>query len=840
MSWIADALATGLAATTFLVAFSSVRLRAERDRAVARSDNLTAELSRATVSGRAVTDKEVVASASALHEADRSDAIGSTTVLITYGIAGFMVLLAIVAGLHSGLTFSINPIDWTANTWAVVFFLVVQLTVVILGHRDYRWVGEDLTRRIDASALSKASAAIGLSRSGDYQTALGLSDEVVERIPSWPWAHAFQAHNLLQLGQDDDARSAIDQAIALDPMNSWWRIARAEVLIRMGLFDDAMTDLDGLDQGLQRNAEVLTLRGGALYGRGLRAEALVAFDEAIKLDPANPDRRMRRGRALLGEDTSHPQLDSPSDALNKILLGDGERIAFDAVLRVGRTRLRERDAGSAIEDFDVVLSQRPDDAQALVWRGAARLEVGAVDAAEEDFDAARRLGVAARRIHSLRASALRRTGQLAAAIEEYSEWIDVDPSSAPFFPRAMTYMQLRQYELALKDFDAAVAKDPEHTDALAHRAEALAFLGDQEASDAAFEDALRKNTGTAHTFHVWIKTLLGRRRADVASLVLDRALDNENDENQRGRLLSLAGSVYAANKLYSRALAAFDEAAALLPEELEVSYRRAMCLADMGDTGAAIESLNSVASKPNMLQQQALRLRASLHQSDGAFDLAVADLNAAIRLAPEDGRLLTNRGVLRMEIGDLTAAEADLDSALALQPDTPSALYYRLQVRSSLGNLTGAYEDLARLEPLTDPENEVNLIQVKARLAESARDWEQASKEYRLLIAREGNKPHHLWHLAASYVNAGNFVDAEEIFKLLLREHGPSLNHEASLAVTISQQRRSEEAIERFAKLRAAYGGEASKWVAETLHADILPSYETVISDWMASAPPNE
>ncbi|TFV81992.1 tetratricopeptide repeat protein [Microbacterium sp. dk485] len=836
MSWIADALATGLAATTFLVAFSSVRLRAERDRAVARSDNLTAELSRATVAGRAVTDEEVVASAEALHEADRTDSIGSATVIITYGVAGFMVLLALVAGLRSGLEFSTNPFAWTENTWAVFFFLAVQVAVVVLGHRDYLWVGEDLTRRIGASALSKASAAIGLSRADEYDEALTLTDQVVARLPSWPWAHAFRAHNLLQLGRDEEARSAIDQAIALDPKNSWWHIARAEVLVRMSLFTEALDDLDSLDQGLRRNVEVLTLRGGALYGLGRREEALAAFDQAIKIDPDNPERRMRRGRALLGDEASHLQSGSPSDALIEILLDDGERIALDVVSRIGRSRLRARDAASAIEDFDVVLRQRPDDAQALVWRGAAKLEAGDAAGADDDFDSARRLGASPRSIHSLRASAFRRRGQLAGAVDEYSKWIAVDPSASAHFGRAMTYMQLSKYQLALNDFDVVVSEEPKHTDALAHRAEALAFLGETATSDAAFERALSVGTGMAHTFHVWIKTLLGRNRPDIAQLVLERALGLDQEAVERSRLLSLAGSVYAANKLYRRALAAFDEAATLLPDDPDVAYRRGICLADMGDKGAAIESLQIAASKPSLLQYAALGTRASLHRSKGALDLALADLNAAIGLAPEAPRLLVSRGCLYMEIGDFDAALADLNSALILQPQGRTALAHRMQVRARLGDLDGAGDDLAQLESLIGPEDEVARIRARAVLAESARDWEQVAKQYRLLIAKVGNDPGHLWHLAAAYVNASNFAEAEEIFKLLLREHGPSLGNEASLAVVLSQQGKSEEAIERFANLRDAHGEEASNWVKRTLHAEVLPHYDVVMSDWEASA----
>lgn len=836
MSWISEALATGLATTTFLVAFSSVRLRAERDRAVSRSDDVTAELSRATVAGRAVTDEEVDAAAQALHDANRTDAIGSTTVAITYGVAAFMALLALIAGLRSGLTFTLNPVEWSEATWAVLFFLTVQATVVALGHRDYLWVGEDLTRRISASALSKASRSIGLSRSKQHAESLSLADEVVARLPSWPWVHAFRAHNLLQLGQTDEAKSAIDRAIALDPVNNWWRVARAELSVRLSHFSDAIEDLDSVDPGLRRNAEVLTLRGGALYGLGRRDEALAAFDQAIKIDPNNADRRMRRGRALLGHEPSHPQAASPSDALIEMLLDDGDRIALDAVSRMGRQRLREQDAASAIEDFNVVLSQRPDDADALAWRGAAKLESGDLDGANEDFAAADQHGAPPARLHSLRGEAYRRTGQWASAIDEYSEAIAADTDTNAYFPRAMTHMRLENYGLALEDFNVVVSRTPENVDVLAHRAEAIAFLGDDSESDSAFESALSAGDDIAHTFDVWIKTLLGRNRPDQALLVLERALALVHQSSDRGRLLSLAGSVYSVNKLYRRALTCFDEAAALTPNGYEVAYRKGICLADMGDVHGAIDSLQGAITSPNPLQFAALASRASLYRSEASLDLALADLNAAVGLAPEEPRLLVSRGCLYMSIGDLDASVADLNSALILKPGSRSALHHRMQVRGMMGDTVGAKEDLERLEGLIGVDNDVLLTRARIAFATGARDWKEVAKQYRLLIGREGNRPDLLWQLAAAYVNASEFLDAEEIFRLLIREHGPSLSNEASLAVVLSQQGKSSEAISMFSGLRSTHGDKADKWVANTLHAELLPKYDKVIADWEASS----
>ncbi len=59
------------------------------------------------------------------------------------------------------------------------------------------------------------------------------------------------------------------------------------------------------------------------------------------------------------------------------------------------------------------------------------------------------------------------------------------------------------------------------------------------------------------------------------------------------------------------------------------------------------------------------------------LDAALADCNAALKLAPRNPSILDSRGFAHLAHGDLDAAIADYDAALALRPDSAISLYGR-------------------------------------------------------------------------------------------------------------------------------------------------------------------
>jgi tetratricopeptide (TPR) repeat protein len=106
-------------------------------------------------------------------------------------------------------------------------------------------------------------------------------------------------------------------------------------------------------------------------------------------------------------------------------------------------------------------------------------------------------------------------------------------------------------------------------------------------------------------------------------------------------------------------------------QQLELSENRALAQAE---EKAALADINA-ALKISPNDAEALRQRAFMSRRVGAFDNAVRDLTAVIDLiAPERrGRAFLDRGLLYSKQGKQDAARADFEAALKINPDDASA-----------------------------------------------------------------------------------------------------------------------------------------------------------------------
>lgn len=133
-------------------------------------------------------------------------------------------------------------------------------------------------------------------------------------------------------------------------------------------------------------------------------------------------------------------------------------------LERGVTHQARNDLDAAIEDYDRTLWMRPDDAQALSWRGEAYRRKDDLDAALRDFDLA----------HELDPRRFPLTGPIRMAKERaWDRWKAGDASGA-----------LSDAEKAAR----AAPRDAEIQDLLAH---VLASLGKRDSALRAFEAAMR-------------------------------------------------------------------------------------------------------------------------------------------------------------------------------------------------------------------------------------------------------------------------------------------------------------------------------------------------------------
>ena len=77
----------------------------------------------------------------------------------------------------------------------------------------------------------------------------------------------------------------------------------------------------------------------------------------------------------------------------------------------------------------------------------------------------------------------------------------------------------------------------------------------------------------------------------------------------------------------------------------------------------------------------------------GDLQRAITHYNRAIRLAPKNPRLYSNRAYAHFRTGDHQRAVEDCDHALELEPDLPMAYVNRGHARAAIGDHDRAAED---------------------------------------------------------------------------------------------------------------------------------------------------
>ena len=140
-------------------------------------------------------------------------------------------------------------------------------------------------------------------------------------------------------------------------------------------------------------------------------------------------------------------------------------------------QLREFDA--AINDLTRALALKPDFAPLLSNRGNAYAGKGDHEHALADFSESIRLQPGLSQPHAGRGRSFLATGEYQKAIDDFTLAIEIGlPAIAPVYQfRGMAYVGLRRDTRAIEDFDEALRRNPDLTEAYFHRGAARARLG---------------------------------------------------------------------------------------------------------------------------------------------------------------------------------------------------------------------------------------------------------------------------------------------------------------------------------------------------------------------------
>ncbi len=295
---------------------------------------------------------------------------------------------------------------------------------------------------------------------------------------------------------------------------------------------------------------------------------------------------------------------------------------------------------------------------------------------------------------------LRLQGDFPAAIEAYTQAIDVNPRFAPaFLGRALAHLALEQLDGVEQDLTTAIERDDQYGDAYLERA---AFWLTQGEFEAALEDLDRAEELLPES------TWLPLYRAEIAlaqnepesALELAR-LANEKDLTLLPGYLVL-GKALLANGSYNKANQALETYTVYMPDDAEGWLALGQAYSGSGSFNEAQIALDHAIEIDETLAQ-AFVARGLVFIELDEGQKAVNDLLQANRIDRRSFIINLNLGRALAAAGRLNEARSQFNTSLDLADDDlqlGQVYYWRAQLLEALGNRPAALLDWEKLVDL--------------------------------------------------------------------------------------------------------------------------------------------
>jgi tetratricopeptide (TPR) repeat protein len=176
---------------------------------------------------------------------------------------------------------------------------------------------------------------------------------------------------------------------------------------------------------------------------------------------------------------------------------------------------------------------------------------------------------------------------------------------------------------------------------------------------------------------------------------------------------------------YAEAVTSYDRTLEIKPDYHEAWYNRGIALSQLGDYEEAIASYDrALAIKPD--KYQTWNSRGIALRQLGRYEESIDSYDHALDIKPVDYEAWYNRGCVLCRLGHYEEAIASWSQALAIKPDYPSAFYNTACLYALLGNANLAIENLQQA---------INLNSNKYReMAKNDSDFDRIRGEQRFQV----------------------------------------------------------------------------------------------------------
>ncbi|BCS92331.1 MAG: beta-barrel assembly-enhancing protease [Metallosphaera javensis (ex Sakai et al. 2022)] len=238
-----------------------------------------------------------------------------------------------------------------------------------------------------------------------------------------------------------------------------------------------------------------------LYEEGRYEEAIKEYDQAISLDPRNPDYHYNKGIALR-------------------ILGRYEE---------------------ALREFEQAISLDPKDPFYHYNKGLALAELGRYEEAIKEYDQAISLDPNNPFYHNNKGNALRNLGRYEEAIKEYDQAISLNPNNPDYhYGKGAALAELGRHEEAIKEYDQAISLNPNNPFYHNNKGNALRNLGRHEEAIKEYDQAISLNPNNPDYHYGKGAALAGLGRYDEALREFEEAISLGFD---RGRIVKQLGEM---------------------------------------------------------------------------------------------------------------------------------------------------------------------------------------------------------------------------------------------------------------------------------------------------------
>jgi tetratricopeptide (TPR) repeat protein len=576
---------------------------------------------------------------------------------------------------------------------------------------------------------SRLHSAVELARLKLAQKDLAGAEKVLKQAladaPQSSLAELALGQLYLVTNQPNKAEPELQKSVQLDPKNGLALMGLATIQTagkRMSEAEETYRKMSALP-----GAEYKPLHALFLYRQGKRDAALAEFEKLAKEDPKD-----RAARSRL----------------------------FDAYVAMGKSDPAQKLVAAA-------LKTNPKDTEALYERAGLSLRSGNVAGAEADLTQVLRVQPDLAEAHAALAAVDRAKGQLLAERKELSEAVRLNPALVQSrVALARNFTEAQESKSALDLLNNTPPNQKGMFAVIAERNWALLGAGDTQEMRSVLDQALKVRRVPELVLQDGVLRL---RQGDYAGAIAD-AEESIKDNDVRGaRLLA---SVYQAQKQPAKAEQRLKELMATYPKSAPIANLLGQWYMNAGNRNEARKAFDAaVAADPKFVD--AILSLAAIDFQERNAEGARQRLAGVVAGNPNNVPALIMLGTVTGELGDQEEAVRCYRSVLALDSSNVVAL----------NNIAYSLASFQTDEALKYAERAAELAPDSA-MVDDTLGWVYYKKAiygkavtYLKMAVAKDPTPRHQFHLAVSYLKAGDREVGQKTLQL-------ALHQDPNLAVT--------------------------------------------------------